>query len=53
MDRDAIAHAKKKEDGQWAPPHLLEEHVYGVAAMAEVFAAAFGNGDWVVSQGVV
>ena len=46
MSQEFIAHAKCGQDGAWAPPHLLADHVHGVAALAEQFAAVFGNGDW-------
>lgn len=41
-----IAHARKNADGSWDEPHLLIEHLERVAALAEGFAVAFGNGDW-------
>lgn len=44
--REAIAHIRKKEDGNWDQPHDLEAHINGVAILAEGFATSFGNGDW-------
>ena len=41
-----VAHVKMKENGEWDEPHSLEDHIQGVAALAERFASAFGNGDW-------
>jgi CRISPR-associated endonuclease/helicase Cas3 len=41
-----VAHVKRKENGEWDEPQDLEEHIRGVAALAESFASAFGNGDW-------
>jgi CRISPR-associated endonuclease/helicase Cas3 len=41
-----VAHVKRKANGEWDEPQLLEEHIRGVAALAESFASAFGNGDW-------
>ncbi|MDP3179337.1 MAG: CRISPR-associated endonuclease Cas3'', partial [Spirochaetaceae bacterium] len=41
-----VAHVRKNRDGTWAAPHSLEDHIAGVAALAEEFAACFGNGDW-------
>lgn len=43
---DAIAHARLLDDGSWAPPHLLLEHLRDVGALAEQYCAVFGNGDW-------
>lgn len=40
-----LAHVKQESEGQWIP-HPLEDHLHGVAALAESFAAAFGAGDW-------
>jgi len=41
-----VAHVKKKANGDWDEPHILDAHIQGVAALAESFASAFGNGDW-------
>lgn len=46
MECNFIAHARRGKDGSWEPPHCLGDHVQGVAALAEQFAAVFGNGDW-------
>ena len=41
-----IAHAAKDDSGQWRPPHDLEDHLAGVAALASGYARAFGADDW-------
>jgi CRISPR-associated endonuclease/helicase Cas3 len=41
-----VAHVKRKANGEWDEPHALEEHIRGVAGLAEHFASAFANGDW-------
>ena len=41
-----IAHAAKDDNGQWRPPHFLEDHLSGVAALASCHARAFGAEDW-------
>ncbi len=42
---DALAHIRQDAAGQWLP-HLIDDHLLGVAALAEDFAAAFAAGDW-------
>ena len=46
MERDIIAHVRKGTNLKWEAPHYLEDHVHGVADLAEQFSATFGNGDW-------
>ncbi len=41
-----IAHVRRTSNGGWAEPHLLEEHLQGVASRSEKFASSFENGDW-------
>ncbi len=41
-----IAHVHQKPNGDWDEPHMLEDHIRGVAALAECFSSTFGNGDW-------
>lgn len=40
-----LAHVRQLPDGRWAG-HFLDEHLQGVATLAEGFAAAFGSRDW-------
>jgi len=40
-----IAHAARGADGNWREPHVLEDHIQGVAALAADFAKAFGAED--------
>ncbi|HEA3202285.1 TPA: CRISPR-associated helicase Cas3' [Aeromonas veronii] len=39
-----IAHVRINDDGTWAEPHLLDEHLIHVAKMAASFAHSFGAG---------
>lgn len=41
-----IAHVMQNENSGWESPHLLAEHVEGVARLAESYAKKFNNGDW-------
>lgn len=47
-----IAHVRKDEDGSWAEPQTLEEHLLGTARLAERFAEAFNSGSWGYSAGI-
>lgn len=44
--KEAIAHVRQNEDGAWADPQTLRDHLEGTAERAEKFAAAFGSGSW-------
>jgi len=46
-----LAHVRQDPNGQWLP-HLLDDHLRGVAALAESFAATFGAGDWAKLAGL-
>ena len=46
-----LAHVRQDATGQ-PLPHPLDEHLRGVAALAESFAAAFGAGDWAKLAGL-
>lgn len=46
-----LAHVRQDSNGQQLPHHL-EDHLRGVAALAESFAAAFGAGDWAKLAGL-
>ena len=46
-----LAHVRQDTNGQWLP-HLLDDHLRSVAALAEDFAAAFDAGDWAKLAGL-
>lgn len=46
-----IAHAAKDKDGNWRPPHDLQQHLAGVSGLAACFARGFGE-DWAQLAGV-
>ncbi len=46
-----LAHVRQDDGGRWLP-HLLDDHLRGVAVLAEMFAAAFGAGDWAKLAGL-
>ncbi len=46
-----LAHARQDAAGQWLPHHL-DDHLRGVAILAELFAAAFSAGDWAKPAGL-
>ncbi len=46
-----LAHVRQDGAGQWLD-HSLEDHLRGVAALAESFAAAFDSGDWAKLAGL-
>ena len=46
-----LAHVRSDDAGQWLE-HRLEEHLRGVAALAETFATAFDAGDWAKLAGL-
>jgi CRISPR-associated endonuclease/helicase Cas3 len=46
MVKEFIAHVRKNEDGSWARPQLLSEHLEGTARLAEVYASKFDSGKW-------
>lgn len=47
-----IAHASKDPQGDWKPPHLLDEHLLDVAQMTQQFASTFNSGDWAYLSGL-
>ncbi|MCC7221851.1 MAG: CRISPR-associated endonuclease Cas3'' [Candidatus Contendobacter sp.] len=47
----ALAHVRLDNVGQWFE-HTLEEHLHGVATLAETFATAFDAGDWAKLAGL-
>lgn len=52
MSEDLIAHVRKNEDGTWAFPHRLSEHIAGTSKLAEAFAAEFHSGAWGKAAGL-
>jgi CRISPR-associated endonuclease/helicase Cas3 len=46
-----LAHVRQDPTGPWLI-HSLDDHLRGVAALAESFAAAFGAGDWAKLAGL-
>lgn len=46
------AHVHKREDGTWAPPHKLTEHLVETARLAEAFTAEFQSGAWGKAAGL-
>lgn len=46
------AHVLKREDGTWAPPHKLTEHLVETARLAEAFTAEFQSGAWGKAAGL-
>ncbi len=48
-----IAHAVVNLETGQVVPHLLREHLSGVAAFAENFSESFSNGDWGVVTGLL
>ena len=51
MAAEYIAHVKREIDGRWKT-HLLEEHLYEVAGLAEKFAQSFDSKDWAYLAGL-
>ena len=51
MTTEYVAHVKQQTDGRW-DTHLLEEHLYAVAGLAEKFAQSFGSKDWAYLAGL-
>jgi len=46
MDSKFIAHISKNDDGTWASPHLLMDHLHRTAILAEKNANKFQSGPW-------
>ena len=51
MITEYVAHVKQQTDGRW-DTHLLEEHLYAVADLAEKFAQSFDSEDWAYLAGL-
>ena len=52
MSKNFIAHVRKNEDGTWAFPHRLSEHLAGTSNLAEMFAEKFESGTWGKAAGL-
>lgn len=46
MSNDFIAHVRKNDEGTWASPHMLSNHLEGTARLTESFTAKFHSGEW-------
>ncbi|MDR3162357.1 MAG: CRISPR-associated helicase Cas3' [Helicobacteraceae bacterium] len=49
---DYIAHVKRLENGEWAKPQPLTEHLIKVAELAAGFAANFNSSEWAYALGM-
>ncbi|GAB6277151.1 MAG: CRISPR-associated helicase Cas3' [Rectinema sp.] len=53
MNKDTlIAHVRKNEDGSWAPPQPLIDHLEGSARLASKFAETFDSSAWAYAEGL-
>jgi CRISPR-associated endonuclease/helicase Cas3 len=53
MEKDQlIAHVKKNEDGSWALPQPLIDHLEGTARLASKFAEIFNSSSWAYVAGL-
>ncbi len=48
---ESIAHVRKNEDGTWANPQPLINHLEGSAKLASRFAEAFNSASWAYAAG--
>lgn len=46
MKQESFAHVKQNEDGSWADPHFLKDHLFETSKLSSKFAEDFGNSDW-------
>ncbi|CAM3972566.1 CRISPR-associated helicase Cas3' [Cohnella lubricantis] len=46
MRENLIAHVRKNEDGSWAVPHWLSDHLKDTASLTALFASKFHSGEW-------
>lgn len=51
-DDTPIAHVRKNEDGTWAEPQPLTDHLAGTAKLASKFAESFGSSAWAYTAGI-
>lgn len=52
MEDHLIAHVHRKDDGTWAKPQSLADHLCGTADLAERHAAKFASGEWGKAAGI-
>jgi CRISPR-associated endonuclease/helicase Cas3 len=52
VDNEFIAHVRKTDDGNWAPPHILRHHLEDTARLAEIFTSKFHSGAWGKAAGL-
>ncbi len=52
MKGDFIAHVRKNDDGTWAPPQLLSDHLENTARLAADFAKKFHSEKWAKAAGL-
>lgn len=52
MREEFIAHVRKNEDGTWANPHRLSDHIADTARQAEAFTTEFHSGAWGKAAGL-
>ncbi len=50
--KKSIAHVKKNEDGSWAIPQSVSDHLHGVATLAAKFASSFDSSAWAYAGGM-
>jgi len=50
-NKEPIAHVQKNDDGSWAEPQLLIDHLEGTARLASKFADAFNSSSWGYAAG--
>ncbi|MEN6327765.1 MAG: hypothetical protein ABFD18_16370 [Syntrophomonas sp.] len=46
MCEEFIALVHKNDDGTWAEPHRLSEHLENTARLAEIYTSKFHSGEW-------
>ena len=51
--KSLIAHVRCDENGGWAEPHLLLDHVQNTAELAAKFASVFNSADWAYAAGIL
>lgn len=49
---ECIAHVKCGKDGNWEPPHSLEQHLLAVGELAARFATVFSGAHWARQAGL-
>ena len=53
MYEELIAHVRKNEDGTWAAPHKLLEHLENTSKRTEINANKFRSGAWGKAAGLI